>query len=209
MHGIVLVNKPVGITSFDVVREARKIFKTKKIGHTGTLDPFAEGLLVLCVGKATKLVETITNADKTYTGTIVFGKHFDTYDVTGEVLRQDDKIVGYNNILDIKDSFIGQYMQMPPIYSAIKKDGKKLYEYARENKDVEIDKRLVEIFMLEFDNNEKVNEFTFETHVSKGTYIRSLAVDIAERLDTYAALKTLKRTKIGMVRIFLMKLSVL
>lgn len=197
MDGIILINKPKGITSYDVIRKAKKIFKTTKIGHTGTLDPFAEGLLILCVGKATKLSNKFLDANKGYEGTIIFNNHYDTYDITGNIINSDDKIITYDDLVNVSKTMIGKYMQMPPIYSAIKIDGKKLYEYARKNIEVTVNPREVEIFELIIKDLNLKNEFIFDTDVSKGTYIRSLAVDIATKLDTYATLKTLKRTKIG------------
>ena len=197
MDGIVLINKPRGITSYDVVRQAKKIFKTTKIGHTGTLDPFAEGLLILCVGKATKLSNMFLDANKGYSGTIVFNNHYDTYDITGNIIASDDKVISYKEVSDAASKMLGKYLQMPPIYSAIKVDGKKLYEYARKNEEVKIDKRPVEIFEYNIHDLCITNEFNFDTFVSKGTYIRSLTVDLASNLSTYATLKTLVRTKIG------------
>lgn len=196
MDGIVLINKPKGITSYDVIRAAKKIFKTSKIGHTGTLDPFAEGLVILCVGKATKLVNRLIDANKTYEGTLVFNNHYDTYDVTGEIINSDEKVIELEELRLVSNSFVGSYLQMPPMYSAIKKDGKKLYEYARQNIEVKVDPRLVHIYDLTILDQLNVNEYSFTTNVSKGTYIRSLAVDIAAKLNTYGALKTLRRTKI-------------
>lgn len=197
MDGIVLINKPRGITSYDVVRQAKKIFKTTKIGHTGTLDPFAEGLLILCVGKATKLSNMFLDANKGYSGTIIFNNHYDTYDITGNIVASDDKVITYNEVSNAANNMLGKYLQMPPIYSAIKVDGKKLYEYARKNEEVKIDKRPVEIFEYNIHDLGLNNEFAFDTFVSKGTYIRSLTVDLATNLKTYATLKTLVRTKIG------------
>ncbi|WP_026391412.1 tRNA pseudouridine(55) synthase TruB [Haploplasma modicum] len=197
MDGIILINKPVGITSFDVVRRAKKIFNTKKIGHTGTLDPFASGLLILCVGKATKLATKLTSEIKSYEGIIKFNKHYDTFDVTGNVLNEDNKIITLSDLNSIKEEFLGNQKQIPPIYSALKVNGKKLYEYARKNIDVEIKPRDIDIYDLNFKETKTSNEFYFDVLVSKGTYIRSLAVDIASKLNTYGALKTLNRTKIA------------
>lgn len=197
MHGILFINKPVGITSYDVVRRAKKVFKTRKIGHTGTLDPFAEGLLILCVGKATKLVNSFLTANKTYEGTVVLGAHYDTYDVTGTITKSNTPKVTKEQLEEVLKSFKGEYYQEPPMYSALKKEGKKLYEYARKGIDIKRDKRLVEIINLDLIKHLKDNEFTIDVETSKGTYIRSLAVDIAFKLNTYGALKTLKRTKVG------------
>ncbi|MDY0277878.1 MAG: tRNA pseudouridine(55) synthase TruB [Acholeplasma sp.] len=197
MDGIILINKPTGITSYDVVRKAKKVFNTTKIGHTGTLDPFAEGLMILCVGKATKLSNRILDSDKEYEGTIVFNHHYDTYDVTGKVINSDNKHITFEELLHISKEFSGKMEQIPPIYSAIKKDGKKLYEYARKGIDINVDSRIINIKNFEILNEESYNTFSFRTVVSKGTYIRSLAVDIASKLNTFGALSKLKRTKLG------------
>lgn len=196
MDGILLINKPKGITSFDVIRKLKKILNTTKIGHSGTLDPFAEGLLVVLVGRATKLSNMLMSQNKTYEGTLSFGKHYDTYDHTGEILKEDNKVISLSDLEGIKGAFLGTYMQTPPIYSAIKKDGKKLYEYARSGIDVKLEQRMVTINSLEF-NSLSENSFKFITNVSSGTYIRSLAVDLATSLNTYGYLASLKRVSSG------------
>lgn len=196
MDGILLINKPKGITSFDVIRKLKKILNTTKIGHSGTLDPFAEGLLVVLVGRATKLSNMLMSQNKTYEGTLSFGKHYDTYDHTGEILKEDNKVISLSDLESIKGTFLGTYMQTPPIYSAIKKDGKKLYEYARSGIDVKLEQRMVTINSLEF-NSLSENSFKFITNVSSGTYIRSLAVDLASSLNTYGYLASLKRVSSG------------
>jgi len=196
MDGILLINKPKGITSFDVIRKLKKILNTTKIGHSGTLDPFAEGLLLVLVGRATKLSNMLMSQNKTYEGTLSFGKHYDTYDHTGEILKEDNKVISLSDLEGIKGAFLGTYMQTPPIYSAIKKDGKKLYEYARSGIDVKLEQRMVTINSLEF-NRLSENSFKFITNVSSGTYIRSLAVDLATSLNTYGYLASLKRVSSG------------
>src|SRR5690554_1626634 len=196
MDGILLINKPKGITSFDVIRKLKKILNTTKIGHSGTLDPFAEGLLLVLVGRATKLSNMLMSQNKTYEGTLSFGKHYDTYDYTGEILKEDNKVISLSDLEGIKGAFLGTYMQTPPIYSAIKKDGKKLYEYARSGIDVKLEQRMVTINSLEF-NSLSENSFKFITNVSSGTYIRSLAVDLATSLNTYGYLASLKRVSSG------------
>jgi|SRR5690625_2967934 len=196
MDGIVLINKPIGITTYDVVRRAKKVFKTKKIGHTGTLDPFASGLVILCINKATKLVTNLILSDKTYEGTILFNHFYDTYDFTGKLLEERNEYIDLDEVKTASKSFIGKYMQMPPKYSAIRVDGKRLYEYARENKEVKINKREVEIYDFDILDKLNKNEITFKTHVSKGTYIRSLAFDLAKSIDKIATLSSLTRTKI-------------
>jgi len=197
VDGIILVNKPKGITSYDVVRSLKKKFKISKIGHTGTLDPFAEGLLIICLGKATKLSNMFLNSKKTYSGIVKFNYHYDTYDITGKLLDYAFKKISLSDLLESQEKFKGEYEQMPPIYSAIKKNGKKLYEYARKNEVVEVEMRKVEIDELKFFETKVENEFNFFTKVSKGTYIRSLMVDIANYLNTFGVTKELKRLKIG------------
>ncbi|MFA7055318.1 MAG: tRNA pseudouridine(55) synthase TruB, partial [Acholeplasmataceae bacterium] len=140
MDGFLYIDKPVGMTSHDVVAIVKKRLKLDKVGHTGTLDPFASGLMILCVGKATKLAYLFSNCDKTYTGTIKFGVHYDTYDVTGKILETHEETIDDLKLMDAVKSMEGSYMQLPPIYSAIKKDGKKLYEFARKGIDVEREK---------------------------------------------------------------------
>ena len=196
MNGFLLIDKPTGMTSHDVVYHVKKALKIKKVGHTGTLDPFASGLLILCVGKATKLASLFSNLGKSYEGVIKFFKHYDTYDVTGTVEKEKVIHLDMNQLQITAKSFEKAYDQEPPMYSAIKIDGKKLYELARSGKTIDRPKRPVEIKKFEvFDF--KNDEISFKTDVSKGTYIRSLAVDYAQSLGTYAALKTLRRTKVG------------
>ena len=194
MNGLLLVNKQSNITSSDVVIKVRKLLNIKKIGHTGTLDPMAEGLLVLTVGNATRIQELITEKDKEYIATMKLGIKTDTYDTEGKII--DQKEVPNNlNIEEVLNSYIKKYNQEVPIYSSIKVNGKKLYEYARENIEVELPKREVEIKdikLLSINNN----EVTFKCLVSKGTYIRSLINDIGNTLGTYATMTKLIRTKI-------------
>lgn len=200
MDGILLVNKPKGLTSRDVVNEASKILKTKKIGHTGTLDPMATGVLVLCVGKATKLVELLTNHDKTYEAEVILGIKTDTYDITGKVLQDEATNFNDNQIKDMINSFPKQYEQEVPIYSAVKIKGKKLYEYARNNETIDLPKRLVSIYNLKLLNVKNENNhtnFAFMADVSKGTYIRSLINDMALSLNTNGIMSALKRIKCG------------
>ena len=194
MNGLLLVNKEKGPTSSDVVIKVRKLLNIKKVGHTGTLDPLAEGLLILTVGNATRIQELITEKDKEYIATMKLGIKTDTYDTEGKIL--DQKEVPNNlNIEEVLNSYIKKYNQEVPIYSSIKVNGKKLYEYARENIEVELPKREVEIKdikLLSINNN----EVTFKCLVSKGTYIRSLINDIGNTLGTYATMTKLIRTKI-------------
>lgn len=200
MDGIILINKPKNVTSRDVVNKVGKILKTKKIGHTGTLDPIATGVLVLCVGKYTKLVDLITSYEKEYIATVIMGIKTDTLDVTGNILVRTDVSIDENELKHVLDSFKGSYMQEVPIYSAVKINGKKLYEYARNNENVEIPKREVEIKNIELLNINN-NEFTFKVKVSKGTYIRSLINDIGEKLGIPMSMKELHRTMQGEFKI--------
>ena len=197
MDGFLLVNKPIGLTSHDVVYRIKKKLHIDKIGHTGTLDPFASGLLILCLGKATKLAYLFSNLDKAYEGTVVFGKHYDTYDITGTIINTNEPNIDELELKKEVLSMIGTYSQVPPMYSAIKKDGKKLYELAREGIEIERESREVTITQFDITSPFKKNEFSFYVNVSKGTYIRSIAVDLAEKLKTYAALSTLKRVSVG------------
>ena len=197
MDGILLVNKPIGITSRDVVNIVSKKLKTKKIGHTGTLDPMAEGVLVLCIGKATKLVELLTNHDKIYEVEAILGIKTDTLDITGNILEDKSTHFSYDDIKNTFDNFPKEYLQQVPIYSAVKINGKKLYEYARNNEQVELPSRMVNIYeliLLETLNDTHTN-IKFKTHVSKGTYIRSLVNDIAVNLNTNGIMSKLKRIK--------------
>ena len=197
--GVIVINKEKDMTSFDVVNEISHLFGIKKVGHTGTLDPLAEGVLIVCIGKATKIVELLTAKDKEYVAGVKLGIKTDSYDITGNVL--DTKEVSeLNNLEEVVNSFKKTYLQEVPIYSAVKVDGKKLYEYARNNKEVELPKKEVIIKEIELLSKEK-DTFTIRTLVSKGTYIRSLINDIGNELNTYATMTSLKRTKQGKVTI--------
>lgn len=197
--GVIVINKEKDMTSFDVVNEISHLFGIKKVGHTGTLDPLAEGVLIVCIGKATKIVELLTAKDKEYVAGVKLGIKTDSYDITGNVL--DTKEVSeLTNLEEVVNSFKKTYLQEVPIYSAVKVDGKKLYEYARNNKEVELPKKEVTIKEIELLSKEK-DTFTIRTLVSKGTYIRSLINDIGNKLNTYATMTSLKRTKQGKVTI--------
>ena len=197
--GVLYINKPKGITSFDVVNEISHSFGIKKVGHTGTLDPLAEGVMLVAIGKATKIVELLTAKDKEYIAGVKLGIKTDTYDITGNIL--DAKEIPNNiNLEETLNSFKKTYLQEVPIFSAVKVNGKKLYEYARNNKSVELPKKEVTIKEIEL-LNQNNDEFTFRTLVTKGCYIRSLIVDIAESINTYATMTSLKRTKQGLVSI--------
>ena len=193
--GVLVVNKEKNMTSRDVVNEVSRILGLKKIGHTGTLDPMAEGVLVLTIGKATRLGELLTSYEKEYVTEVEIGKLTDTIDVTGNVLeeKQLTKKLDYEEICN---SFKKKYLQEVPIYSAVKVNGKKLYEYARKNIEVELPKKEVDIKTMELlETND--NTFKFKTLVSKGTYIRSLIRDMGNSVDEYFCMKSLIRTKQG------------
>lgn len=196
MDGIIVINKPKGITSREVVNKVCKLLNTKKVGHTGTLDPIATGVLVLCVGKATKLVETLTSNDKEYVATVKLGILTDTLDTDGTIIEKKCVNLDKNKLVNVLNSFIGTYNQEVPIYSAVKVNGKKLYEYARAKKEVTIPKRMVEIKkikLIEFGND----YYKFKVTVSKGTYIRSLIKDINDKLGVIGVMSDLVRTKQG------------
>ena len=201
MFGFLNVYKPKGITSHDVVSALRRITKVKQIGHTGTLDPFAEGVLPICIGKATRLIEYLDD-DKAYTGTIQLGSSTTTYDLEGEEVNFSDKKVTLNEIEAALDKFRGEIDQLPPIYSAIKVNGKKLYEYAREGKEVKIEPRRVNISKLEILEYDETNRrLTLHIECSKGTYIRSIAHDLGSELTTFGHLVKLVRVKAGMFEV--------
>ena len=196
MNGILLVNKPIDYTSRDVVNKLTRILKTKKIGHTGTLDPIATGVLVVCVGNTTKLCELLTSEYKEYIATIKLGIKTDTLDTTGTIIEEKDYNVTEEQIIEVLNSFLGDSIQTTPIYSAVKVNGKKLYEYAREGIEVELPKRNINISNIELISY-KDDEIKFKTTVSKGTYIRALIDDICTKLNTVGTMSSLIRTKQG------------
>ncbi|WP_338978533.1 tRNA pseudouridine(55) synthase TruB [Fusobacterium polymorphum] len=196
MEGIIVVNKPKGITSFDVIRKLKKILKTKKIGHTGTLDPLATGVMLMCVGKATKLASDLEAKDKVYIADFDIGYATDTYDIEGKKIAENIIDVSKEDLEQSIKKFIGNIKQVPPMYSAIKIDGNKLYHLARKGIEVERPERDVTIEyinLLDF----KDNKAKIETKVSKGCYIRSLIYDIGQDLETYATMTTLQRKQVG------------
>lgn len=196
MEGIIVVNKPKGITSFDVIRKLKKILKTKKIGHTGTLDPLATGIMLVCVGRATKLASDLEAKDKIYIADFDIGYATDTYDIEGKKIAENIIEVSKENLKQSIKKFIGNIKQIPPMYSAIKIDGNKLYHLARKGIEVERPKRDVTIEyinLLDF----KDNKVKIETKVSKGCYIRSLIYDIGQDLGTYATMTALQRKQVG------------
>ena len=196
-NGVLIINKPKDYTSRDVVNKLNHILETKKIGHTGTLDPLATGVLVIAVGSYTKLVNELTSLDKEYIAEIKLGIKTDTSDITGNILEENNNYnINKEDILNVFNNFPKEYEQTVPAYSAVKINGKKLYEYARENIKVELPKRLVNIYSLElldFSND----IIKFKTKVSKGTYIRSLIEDICTKLNVVGTMNSLVRTKQG------------
>lgn len=200
IDGILNVYKEKDYTSFDVVAKLRGILKQKKIGHTGTLDPMAEGVLLVCLGKATKLVDLLTEGDKCYRATMKLGYETDTEDVTGETTAEGDAaVLAQLTQADVERailSFVGKYDQIPPMYSAIKKDGKKLYEYARAGIEVKREPRPVEIYAIQDITKEADDTYSFDVYCSKGTYIRSLCRDIGRKLSCLAVLSGLLRKEV-------------
>ena len=201
MNGVLIVNKPKGLTSRDVVNIICKKFNTKKVGHTGTLDPIAEGVLVIPIGRALKISELLTSEKKEYIAKVILGYETDMLDITGKEIKRNIPSCTKEEIIEVLNSFIGKYNQQVPMYSAVKVGGKKLYEYAREGTEVTPPSKKVEIFSLELISDiiymEETIEFSIKCEVSKGTYIRSLIRDIAYKLNTYATMKELIRTKQG------------
>ena len=196
MNGVIVVNKPKGITSRDVVNKLVKVFGTKSIGHIGTLDPMATGVLVCLIGKYTKLGSIMVNHDKEYIATFKLNVLTDTLDIEGKVLKTDNKIISLEDMNGAIEHFNGlTYMQEVPIYSAVKVNGKKLYDYARINEDVILPKKEVTIYKLELVSFE--DEVKIKCKVSKGTYIRALIRDICAYLGTYGIMTDLVRTKLG------------
>ena len=196
MEGIIVVNKPKGITSFDVIRKLKKILKTKKIGHTGTLDPLATGIMLVCVGRATKLASDLEAKDKIYIADFDIGYATDTYDIEGKKIAENTIEISKENLEQSIKKFIGNIKQIPPMYSAIKIDGNKLYHLARKGIEVERPERNVTIEyinLLDF----KDNKVKIETKVSKGCYIRSLIYDIGQDLGSYATMTALQRKQVG------------
>lgn len=201
MDNIIVVNKDKDYTSRDVVNVIGKIFNTKKVGHTGTLDPLATGVLIVCMNKALKVVDLITASDKEYIAKVVLGIDTDTLDITGNIINECRTNVTVDMVKSALNSFIGKSIQEVPKYSAVKVNGKKLYEYARNGIDVELPKREIQIFDIELISDIDIvdghQEFSFRVKVSKGTYIRSLIRDIGVKLGCFAFMKELTRTKQG------------
>lgn len=196
MDGIILINKEKNLTSRDVVNMVCKKLNTNKVGHTGTLDPIATGLMVLCVGEGLKLVELLTGLNKDYIAKVKLGIKTDTYDITGNILEERTYSLDQDTLINTLNSFNGEYLQEVPIYSSVKVNGKKLYEYARCNEKVELPKHLVKISNMELLEFNK-DSFTFKVTVSSGTYIRSLINDIGNKLNIPMTMEELQRTRVG------------
>ena len=195
MNGILNIFKPMGMSSFDVVRVVKKVAKTGKVGHTGTLDPEATGVLPICIGRATKIIDYIMDSEKVYEVTFKLGIRTTTYDLEGEVLEErDTSNLSDNDILNVIKEFIGEYTQVPPMYSALKQNGVRLYELARKGIEVEREGRLINIYNIE-DINIDNPYVSMKVTCSKGTYIRSLCYDIGEKLGVFATMTKLNRSK--------------
>lgn len=195
--GAVVVDKPGGMTSFDVVARMRKIYGTRRVGHTGTLDPDATGVLVILVGRAAKAAEYITAGKKQYIATLRLGITTDTEDTSGEVLTRCENIPDANAVVAAAESFIGEYMQVPPMYSALKRDGEKLVDLARRGITVEREARRVEIMSLSCSPTEREDEYTLTVECSHGTYIRTLCADIGKKLGCGGCMSSLRRGETG------------
>lgn len=200
MDGVIVLNKPKGKTSHDMVYFVRRLTKIKRVGHTGTLDPMAEGVLPICIGKATKAADMLTASDKRYTAVMRLGKTTDTLDAEGEVTSEHEVNCTEEEIRTAAAEFVGEIQQIPPMYSAIKKNGKKLYELAREGIEIEREARAVTIYSIDVID---INgcDVTIDVHCSKGTYIRTLCDDIGARLGCGAYMTALTRTQSGMFSI--------
>ena len=200
MNGIIIINKPKGCTSHDIVYKIKKMFN-QKVGHTGTLDPMATGVLPILVGKGTLCSKYLINHDKIYEVELQLGKKTDTADIEGNVIEEKevlDNILDINNVESVLKTFLGKQKQTPPMYSAIKVKGKKLYEYARKGQNIEVEPRNIEIYNIQLININKEEKIVkFKVHCSKGTYIRSLCEDIATRLETIGFMKNLNRIQVG------------
>ena len=201
MNGILIVNKPKNYTSRDIVNIISKKLNTKKVGHTGTLDPIAEGVLVVPIGRALKISELLTSEKKEYIAKVILGYETDMLDITGKEIKRNIPNVDKDKLIEVLNSFIGKYNQEVPMYSAVKVNGRKLYEYARSNIKITPPSKIVEIYSISLLEGpiykDDTVDFTMKCEVSKGTYIRSLIRDIAYKLSTYGTMKELIRTKQG------------
>ena len=198
LNGWVFIDKPEGITSFDVIRKVRGFTKIKKIGHSGTLDPFASGVLALAFGEATKSIQFISSI-KEYEFSISFGETRDTDDITGKVIHSNNLFPSIDEINNCIPAFVGIINQVPPIYSAVKVDGKRAYKLARDGKSFELKSKKIKIFQLQCLGEINENTFVFRVECSSGTYIRSLARDMAKKMGYFGYVSCLRRTKIGKI----------
>ena len=194
MNGVIVIDKPAGKTSHDIVGILRRLFKTRRVGHTGTLDPMATGVLPVCVGNATKAADMLTLSDKRYTAVFKLGVRTDTLDCEGEIIEEKEVNVTEEQIRSAVKSFTGEIFQIPPMYSAIKINGKKLYELARDGIEIEREKRKVVVYSIDICDI-SLPYVTIDVSCSKGTYIRSLCDDIGEALGCGAVMTDLRRTK--------------
>lgn len=195
--GVLVINKPQGITSHDVVGRVRKLYGTRRVGHTGTLDPLATGVLVILIGRAAKAAEYLVSDKKEYRATLTLGFTTDTEDITGTMLTSNENIPDQSAVFAACREFVGKIMQTPPMYSALKVGGKKLVDLAREGIEVERVARQIEIFSLECEPTDKNNEYVLCVKCSSGTYIRTLCADIGARLGCGAVMSTLERLQAG------------
>ncbi len=194
MNGVVVIDKPQGVTSHDVVGMLRKRFGTRRVGHTGTLDPLATGVLPVCIGSATRAADMLTESDKRYTAVLELGKRTDTLDIEGAILEEKPVTVSEDEVRECIRGFVGEQEQLPPMYSAIKQNGKKLYELAREGKEVKREPRHINIYSIDIVDI-KLPAVTIDVFASKGTYIRSLCDDIGHSLGCGAVMTALRRTE--------------
>lgn len=193
--GVLIVDKPTDMTSHDAVNIMRKLYNTKKVGHTGTLDPMATGLLVILIGRAAKAAEYLVSDEKKYEAGLLLGVKYDTGDITGRVIEESDNIPEKEKVMAAIDSFVGKGQQIPPMYSALKVDGQKLVNLARKGKTVERKPRDIEIYSIEAEGEGR--EYSLRVHCSKGTYMRTLCEDIGEKLGCPATMSSLRRFASG------------
>lgn len=193
MNGVIIIDKPKGKTSHDIVGILRKKFGTRRVGHTGTLDPLATGVLPVCIGNATRAADMLIESDKKYRATFLLGKRSDTLDIQGQITEENEVLVTEDDVRRVIAEFIGEQDQIPPMYSAIKKDGKKLYDLAREGIEIEREPRRINIYSIDICDI-ALPTVTIDVHCSKGTYIRSLCDDIGTKLGCGAVMTELRRT---------------
>lgn len=193
MNGVIIIDKPKGKTSHDIVGILRKKFGTRRVGHTGTLDPLATGVLPVCIGNATRAADMLIESDKKYRATFLLGKRSDTLDIEGQITEENEVSVSEEDVRRVVSEFIGEQDQIPPMYSAIKKDGKKLYDLAREGIEIEREPRRINIYSIDICDI-ALPTVTIDVHCSKGTYIRSLCDDIGTKLGCGAVMTELRRT---------------